>query len=140
ETADAELMVKADFFVKVQGAKGIIDFSGLGEKMVTFLKEHGFRVLSLHGVKDPIESLSRTLSFLGVPFEKGPLSLLACKRDRTRNIEITLEGISFKDAQGKSLFATKTVLPDEIIAFVQQNGYEVLDLRPAGDAAAQKQG
>ena len=140
ETADAELMVKADFSVKVQGAKGIIDFSGLGEKMLTFLKEHGFRVLSLHGVKDPIESLSRTLSFLGVPFEKGPLSLFACKRDRTRNIEITLEGISFKDAQGKSLFATKTVLPDEIIAFVQQNGYEVLDLRPAGDAAAQKQG
>ncbi|MEJ2025364.1 MAG: hypothetical protein P8Y00_10200 [Deltaproteobacteria bacterium] len=107
--------------------------------MVTFLKEHGFKVLSLHGVKDPIESLSRTLSFLGVPFEKGPLSLLACKREPTRNIEITLEGITFKDAQGQSLFATKTELPDEIIAFVQHNGYAVLDLHPENGANAQKQ-
>jgi len=128
ETAGVKLLIKADFYFQAKGRNCIIDFSGMGKKMVLFLKDHGFRVLSLHGVKDPLEALSRTLSFLGVPFKQGPHSFLACKRDRSRNVELTLQGISFKDAKGQSILATKGLLPEEIVAFLWENGYEVLGL------------
>ena len=129
EAAGVKLLIKADFYLKARGANAVIDFSGLGKKMVIFLKEHGFKVLSLHGVKDPLEILTRMLSFLGVPFDPGPHSFLACKRDRSRNIELTLQGISFKDAKGQRILATKALLPEEVIAFLWQNGYEVIGFR-----------
>lgn len=128
ETADVKLVIKADFYLKAKGANCVIDFSGLGKEMEVFLKEHGFKVLLLHGVKDPLVSLSRTLSFIGIPFEQGPHSFLACKRDRSRNIQLTLQGVSFKDAKAQPILATKGMLPDEVVAFLWQNGYEVLGL------------
>jgi hypothetical protein len=133
ETADVKLLIKADFYLKAKGANSVIDFSGLGKKMVLFLKEHGFRVLLLHGLNDPLETLSGTLSFLGVPFEQGPHSFLACKRDQTRNIQLTLQGVSFKDAKARSILATNGILPDDVVAFLWQNGYEVLGLHSGAD-------
>ncbi len=129
ETADVKLLIKADFYLNAKGANCVIDFSGLGKKMVVFLKEHGFRVLSLHGMKDPLETLSRTLGFLGVPFKQGPHSFLACKRDRSRNIQLTLRGVSFKDAKAQPILAIKNGLLEEIVAFLWENGYEVLGLQ-----------
>jgi len=129
ESADVKLLIKADFYLKAKGANCVIDLSGLGENMVVFLKEHGFRVLSLHKVKDPLESLSRTLAFIGVPFDQRPHSFLACKRDRSRNIELTVQGIAFKDAEGRSQLATKALLPDNIVVFLNEKGYEVLGLQ-----------
>jgi LysM repeat protein len=132
EVADLKLLIRADIFLKSNGVDCVMDFSGLGEKMQLLLKEHGFRVLSLHSVKDPLEMLSETLRFLGVPFQQGAHSFMACKRDASRNIQLTMKGVSFKDEKGQSVLAIRGTLPEEIVAFLQQNGYEVLGLHGSG--------
>jgi LysM repeat protein len=138
EAAGLKLLIKADISLEANDSNCVIDFSGLGEKMQVFLKERGFRVLLLNDVKDPLAMLSRTLEFLGVPFQGGPHSFLACKRDRSRNIQLTLRGVSFKEAKGQSMLATEDALPEEIVAFLWQNGYEVIGLH-TGPSAAKKQ-
>ena len=138
EVQDLKFLIKADISLKSNGVECVLDFSGLGEKMQTLLKEHGFRVLSLHSVKDPSQMLAETLRFLGVPFQQGPHSFMACKRDASRNIQLTVQGVSFKDGKGQSVLAIEGTLPEEIVAFLQQNGYEVLSLHGGGSPLTSK--
>ena len=68
------------------------------------------------------------LDFLGVAFDSKPHELLAAARDETRTITLTIPGISFHDRKGKEILATDTRMPVEIVSFLNQKGYTLLEL------------
>ena len=123
-----KLIINADFFLKIKGKNAIIDMTGLGPEIISFLKEHQFLVLSLAGEKDPLAMIIKTLGFLNVQFDPGPHHFMATTRDDSRNIQLTLPGIIFSDNRGKAILATKLNIPDEIAAFLSEKGYCILDL------------
>ncbi len=69
------MTVRADFFLKRGDRDAIIDLSGFDKTVVSFLQSHDFLVLSLGGAPAPMDLIRKTLGFLGVPFDGGPLSL-----------------------------------------------------------------
>lgn len=123
-----KLIINADFFLKIKGKNAIIDITGLGPEIISFLKEHQFLVLSLEGEKDPLAMITKTLGFLNVQFDPGPHHFMATTRDDSRNIQLTLSGIIFSDNHGKAILATRLNIPDEITAFLSEKGYFILDL------------
>jgi len=125
-----KLIINADFFLRTKGKNAIIDMTGLGPEIISFLKEHQFLVLSLAGEKDPLAMIIKTLRFLNVQFDPGPHHFMATTRDDSRNIQLTLPGIIFSDNHGKAILATKLNIPDEIAAFLSEKGYCILDLSP----------
>jgi len=129
KSAGVKLMVKADLYLTSNGQDCIIDFSGLGPKIMTFLGEHQFKILSLSKKEDPMKVLMKTLDFLDVPHQSGPHPFLASQRDAARNIQFTLSGVSFQDEKGKSILASEALLPKGIVAFLSRKGYEVLALQ-----------
>ena len=122
------MIINADFFLRTKGKNAIIDMTGLGPEIISFLKEHQFLVLSLAGEKDPLAMIIKALSFLNVQFDPGPHHFMATTRDDSRNIQLTLPGIIFSDNHGKAILATKLNIPHEIAAFLSEKGYCVLDL------------
>jgi len=92
------------------------------------LKKHQFLVLSLASEKDPKRTTERILDFLGLPFDSKPHRFLAAARDDTRNITLTIPGISFHDQEGKKILATDKKMPQEIVSFLNQKGYNLLEL------------
>lgn len=128
KSAGVKLVVKADLYLTSNGQDCIIDFSGLGPKIMTFLGEHQFKILSLSKDEEPLKVVLKTLEFLDVPHKAGPHPFLASKRDAARNVQFTLSGVTFQDKEGKSVLASEMFLPKQMLAFLAQKGDEVLAL------------
>ncbi|MFH1241491.1 MAG: LysM peptidoglycan-binding domain-containing protein [Pseudomonadota bacterium] len=125
---DFNLVVKADFLLDVKGRDCIIDLSGLGQEILSLLKERQFSVLPLAGEKDAVSILSKTLAFAGVEFDSKPHPFMATDTDESRNIRLTIPGVIFKDAKGQGVFATRLTLPDKLLGFLSRKGYRILSL------------
>lgn len=128
ESSKFNLIIQADLFFSRKGKDCLIDLTGLSPAILSLLKKHQFLVLSLAGVKDGNRMTELILDFLGLPFESRPHHLLAADRDETRSIAFTIPGISFLDQEGKKVLATGTRMPVEIMSFLSQKGYSLLDL------------
>lgn len=126
--ANFNLVMKADFLLKVNGRDCIIDLKGLEPDIATLLEEHQFRVLLLAGDKDPSSIVSKTLDLLGVQFDSKPHDFMAAERDRQKNVRLTINGIVFQANSGKNIFATPLEIPDDIALFLSQRGYDILNL------------
>ncbi len=122
------LIIRADFFLKVRGQDAIIDLEGIGPDMITLLEEHQLKILSLAGKEDPSSILRNTLGFLGVPFDSNDHDFMASERDEQKNIRLTIRGIAFKDKDGQNILATQLNIPEEIALFLSQRGYHLLRL------------
>lgn len=122
------LLVKADFFLYVDGRDSIIDLSGLGEQTISLLRDQGIQVLSIHNEKDPYLTVSSILEFVGVKFDSNPHPFLASSRAESRNVKMTIPGIVFQDNHGQNIFASHLKLPDEIVGFLYKKGYKILNL------------
>jgi hypothetical protein len=69
-----------------------------------------------------------TLNFLGLSYDSNSHQFLTSGRDEARNITLTVPGISFYDHEGKHILATDKKMPTEIISFLNQKGYTILEL------------
>ncbi len=128
QKAQFSLLVKADFFLYLDGRESIIDHSGLGEETLSLLRDQGIRVLSVHGEKDPYLAVSRILEFVGVKFDSNPHPFVAANSGESRNVKMTIPGIVFQDNHGQNIFASHLKLPDEIVGFLFKKGYKILNL------------
>jgi len=122
------LIVKADFFLNLDGKDSIIDLTGLGPEIVSLLREHRFRILSLSSEHTPSAVLARTLEFLNVQSDFMPHSFLAARRQESRNVRLTVPGIVFRDSKGQEFFATEIKLPEALARFLSEKGYRILSL------------
>jgi hypothetical protein len=129
---DFKFTVQADFYLEIRGQRYIIDMGGLSSDVVSLLKNNGISVLSLAQEKEPVGMVSRILEFLEVRFDRGPHSFMATTGDETRNVKLTLAGITFHDRKGTTVLATSLNLPPEIVSFLSERGYRVLVLAPLG--------
>jgi hypothetical protein len=122
------LVMRADFLLKVSGRDCIIDLKGMEPDMAALLEEHQFMVLLLAGDKDPSSVVSKTLGLLGVQFDSKPHDFMAAERDQQKNVRLTIPGIVFQANSGKNIFATPLDIPDDIALFLSQRGYDILNL------------
>jgi LysM repeat protein len=122
------LMVKADFFLYVDGKDSIIDFTGIGPDIIPLLKEYKVSVLSLGSEQDPARIVSRTLEFIGVKFDSKPHPFTAAGKEVSQNFKLIIPGIVFRDNRGQNVFASHLKLPDDIAGFLSRRGYKVLSL------------
>jgi LysM repeat protein len=129
--SDFNLIIKADFLYNRQGVDYIIDLTGLGADVITLLKDHRFAVLSLAGEVNPPVVLTKTLDFAGAEFDAESHAILAMNRAKTRNVEITLPGIKFRNHSGSPIFATQLDLPSGVGSVLSQQGYKILQLSPS---------
>lgn len=125
EKSDFNLVIKADFFLKTKGQDSIIDLTGLEPTVISFLTEHEFRVLKLAGTTDPSQVVADTLTFLGIPFDKGVHALTAMGGQGPQ-ITLKIQGIVFADAEKRAVFATSLTLPRELEEFLTQKGFRIL--------------
>jgi len=128
---DFNLIIKADYFLNLDGKDSIIDLSGLEPDVITLLRDHQFLILTLAGEEDPARIVSRTLEFLGVKSDSNPHPFMATERDERRNIRLTITGITFRDEGGHDIFATRLNLPEEIAIFINRKGYRIMSLPPS---------
>ncbi len=128
QKSGVSLMVKADFFLYVEGKDSIIDFTGIGPDIVPLLKEYKVSVLSLANEQDPGRIVARTLEFIGVKFDSKPHPFTASGKEDSKNFKLTIPGIVFRDNHGQNVFASHLKLPDEIAGFLSRRGYKVLSL------------
>jgi hypothetical protein len=128
QKSGVSLMIKADFFLYVDGKDSIIDFTGIGPDIVPLLKEYKVSVLSLANEEDPALVLSRTLDFIGVKFDSKPHPFTTGGKEDSRNLKLTIPGIVFRDKIGQNVFASPLRLPDDIAGFLSRRGYKVLSL------------
>ena len=136
---DFKFTVQADFYLEIGGRRHVIDLEGLHPDVVSLLKDKGISVLSLTQTKEPVNMISRVLEFLNVHFDRGPHMIMAKRGDASRNVTLTLPGITFHDHNGNSVLATSVNLPPEIVAFLSQRGYHILllsSLSPSGSGSA----
>jgi len=123
-----DLIINGDLFFSRKGKDCIIDFTGLPPDIVSLLRKHQFLVLSLASETDLNRMTERILDFLGLPFDSKPHRFLAAARDDTRNITLTIPGVSFHAQEGKKILATDKKMPQEIVSFLNQKGYNLLEL------------
>lgn len=128
QKTDFNLIVKADFFLPMDGKNRIIDCTGLGADILSLLRERDYEVLSLAQEAYPPAVVSQTLQFVGVQYDADPHAFMATPRDASKNISMTIPGIVFQDNQGRNVFASQLVLPDEIAGFLTRKGYKILSL------------
>jgi len=122
------VIIQADLFFNRQGKDCIIDITGLSPAIVSLLKKHQFLVLSLAGEKDLNRITELILDFLGLSYDSNPHNFLTSGRDETRNITLTVPGISFYDHEGKNILVAGKQMPAEIVSFLNQKGYNLLEL------------
>ncbi len=127
---DFTFTVQADFYLEIGGRRYVIDTEGLSPDIVSLLKENGVSVLTLTQHKDPMDMVSTILTFLNVQYTPGPHLFMAKKGDASRNVKLTLYGVTFYDQNGNSVLATPVNLPPELVEFLSQRGYQVLVLSP----------
>ena len=125
---DFNLIIRADFFLKVRGKDAIIDLEGIGPDMIALLEEHQLKILSLAGEEDPSSILRKTLDFLGIPIDSRPHDFMAAERGEQKDIRLTIRGIVFQDKEGRNILATHLNIPEEIALFLSQRGYHLLRL------------
>ena len=77
---DLNLIIRADFFLKVKGKDAVINFTELEPEAISLLEEQGFRVLSLAKEKDSLSLVDRTCKFLGIQSQRGPHHFMAVKK------------------------------------------------------------
>jgi LysM repeat protein len=128
EGSGYNLIIQADLFFNRQGKDYIIDTTGLSPAIISLLKKHQFLVLSLAGDKDLNRTTELILDFLGLSYDSKPHHFLTAGREETRNITLTVPGISFYDHEGKKILATDKKIPAEIVSFLNQKGYNLLEL------------
>ena len=128
EGSGYNLIIQADLFFNRQGKDCIIDTTGLSPAIMSLLKKHRFLVLSLAGEKDLTRMTELILDFLGLSYDSQPHHFLTADREETRNITLTVPGISFYDHEGKKILATDKKIPAEIVSFLNQRGYNLLEL------------
>jgi hypothetical protein len=128
QKSGVSLMVKADFFLYVDGKDSIIDFTGIGPDIIPLLKEYKVSVLSLTNEQDPARIVSRTLDFIGVKFDSKPHPFTGAGKEDFKNFKLTIPGIVFRDNRGQNVFASHLKLPDDIAGFLSRRGYKVLSL------------
>ncbi len=128
EGSGFNVLIQADLFFNRKGKDCIIDTTGLSPAIISLLKKHQFLVLSLAGEKDLNRMTELILDFLGLSFESKSHQFLASARDETRNITFTIPGISFYDHEGRKILATDKKMPVEIVSFLNQKGYTILEL------------
>ena len=126
--SEFNLIIQADLFFNRHGKDCIINTTDLSPAIVSLLKKHQFLVLSLAGEKDLNKMTELTLDFLGLSYDSQPHHFLTSDSDETRNITLTIPGISFYDQEGKHILATENKMPTEIISFLNQKGYTLLEL------------
>lgn len=126
QKADFSLMIRADFFLNIDGRDGIIDLSGFGPDIITLLKEHQFFVLPLFNEEDASVVTTKTLNFLGVEFDSKPHQFYGADRDESTNVRLSISGIVFRDNEDKRVFATPLKLPQELMSFLAGKGYSIL--------------
>jgi hypothetical protein len=85
-------------------------------------------VLSLAGEKNLSRVTELTLNLLGLSYDSNSHHFLTSGRDKTKNITLTVPGISFYDKEGKHILATDKKIPTEIVSFLSQKGYTLLEL------------
>jgi len=128
QKSGVSLMVKADFFLYVEGKDCIIDFTGIGPDIVPLLKEYKVSVLSLANEQDPAQMVPKILDFIEVKFDSGVHPFTASGKENSKNFKLTIPGIVFRDNHGQNVFASHLKLPDEIAGFLSRRGYKVLSL------------
>lgn len=128
--ADFNLFVKADYLLEREGRKFLLDLRGAGSEVIALLRERELSYLSLAGESDPLSVVSRLLEFLEVPFDSGPVDVMATTREDFHNIRIRIPGASFQDSAGRRLLATTLDLPEEIRKLLADKGTRVLRLSP----------
>ena len=128
EGSGFNLLIQADLFFNRKGKDCIIDTTGLSPAIVTLLKKHQFLVLSLADENNLNRITKLILDFLDISFDSEPHQFLTADRDETRNITITVPGVSFYDQKGKHILATDKKVPAEIVSFLNQKGYTLLEL------------
>jgi LysM repeat protein len=126
QAADLTMTVRADFFLKVGDRDAIIDLTGFSKTVVSFLGTHDFLVLSLGGDQAPMDLVRKTLGFLGVPFDGGPLSLMASEARPEKSVELIIPGVTFQDGTRNKVFMTSGAIPDEIAAFMSGRQYRIV--------------
>jgi hypothetical protein len=128
ERTDINLAIKADFFIQAEGKDHIIDLSGLGKEIINVLQEHQMMVCSILGKRKSSEALQGLLEFLGIKHNAGTHQFSSENTPDSHNISITIEGITFKDANLKEVFATSLKLPRDLIRFLNAKGYRVFQM------------
>ncbi|MBW2065633.1 MAG: LysM peptidoglycan-binding domain-containing protein [Deltaproteobacteria bacterium] len=122
------LIIKADFLFQDDGIDCIIDLTGLDPPILSLLREHQFKVMSLSDVEDPTLVASETLEFIGVEAESKVHTFTAAERNTEKNIRLSIPGILFRGSGGQIVFATEVNLPEEIALFLKRKGYGLLGL------------
>jgi LysM repeat protein len=122
------LVVRADFLLHMDDRDYIIDLTGLGQDVLALLREHAFSVLSIPHEKDPAAAVSKTLGFLDVTFDSEPHTFMTTNRADTKNIGVTIPGITFQGRNGENIFATPLRLPDGIARYLSRKGFRILSL------------
>jgi hypothetical protein len=92
------------------------------------LKDHQFNLLTLPPETQVSQAIEKTLGFLGLPFDAGPHTFKATPGDASKNIQFTVSGTVFQDANGRLILATKLEIPGEIGLFLAHEGYSILSL------------
>jgi len=127
------LIVHADLLFTRAGSDCIIDTTGLSADIVDLLTKHHFRVLTLADEEDPHKRAELVLDFLDLEFDAAPHEFPVSSRDESRNIILTIGGITFSDKNNRKILATNTTLPVEVAGFLNQKGYHLLELgQPEG--------
>jgi len=122
------LIVHADLLFTRGGSDCIIDTTGLSADIIELLTKHQFRVLSLAEEQDPYKRAELVLDFLDLEFDATAHDFPASSRDESRNIILTVDGITFSDKNNRKILATDTTLPVEVSEFLNQKGYHLLEL------------
>lgn len=125
---DFRFEVCADFCLEIKGRRYIIDVRGLGPDIISLLEENDIPVLSLAKGENMVKIVSAILDLLGIPFVKGPHVFLAREGDASRNVKLTVPGITFFGPNGHRVLATPVNLSPEIVTFLSQKGYRTLVL------------
>ncbi len=128
EQPAVNVIIQADLFFNRDGRDCIIDTTGISPQIVSLLRKHRIYVLSLSDEREPRRIVALMLDFLGIPFASKLHQFPVSARNRARNVTISFSGISFADQAGNMVLATDRRIPDELIAFLNKSGYQVLDL------------
>jgi len=126
--SEFNLIIQADLFFNRHGKDCMINTTDLSPAIISLLKKHQFLFLSIAGEKDLNKITEELLDFLGLSYDSKPHHFLTSSRDEARNITLTVPGISFYDQEGKHILATDKNMPQEIISFLNQKGYTLLEL------------
>lgn len=128
--SDFNMLVKADFLLSREGNERVIDLTGLGPEIVSLLKDHRFHVLRLEEHADPSSVVPRVLEFAGVPFDSKPHVFLAAEGDESKNITVTVPGITFPARDAHIIFFPTAPVPEPLAGFLSEKGYTILTVEP----------